>query len=111
MSYPLYSLAIAYTNDWLTPDQVVGASAALVTVNGVGAMIGPVVAAILMFTLGVAQFFVALLVTHGAEVVYLGYRLVRHDGLPLSAQLRYRPFPARASAVATVLLPRGGRRR
>ena len=37
-SFPLYSLAIAYTNDWIEDHQRVGASGLLVMVNGVGAI-------------------------------------------------------------------------
>lgn len=106
MSFPLYSLGIAYANDWLEPEQVLGASAALVMTGGVGAVIGPLLAAGLILTLGVAQYFVALIVTHAAIVAFLSYRILTRAGLPLDEQDRFVPFPARASAVAANLFVR-----
>ena len=50
-SFPLYSLAIAYTNDWISSEQRVGASGLLVMINGVGAIIGPLAASMLMLIL------------------------------------------------------------
>ncbi len=47
-AYPLYSLTLAYSNDWLPPEQIMGASAALVRINGIGALVGPLVTAVLM---------------------------------------------------------------
>lgn len=106
MSFPLYSLGIAYTNDWLEPEQILGASAALVMTVGVGAVIGPLVAAGLIVAFGISQYFVVLIATHAAIVVYLGYRIVTRDGISLAQQHRYAPFPARASALAANLLIR-----
>ena len=90
-SFPLYSLGIAYTNDWIRPEQTMGASSALVTLNGIGAVLGPVVSALLIVTLGTATFFLALVAAHGAVAVFVAYRIVARDALPLDRQGR---FPA-----------------
>lgn len=105
-SFPLYSLAIAHTNDWIEPDQVMGAASALVTVNGIGAIFGPLLAAGLILVFGNALYVASLIVTHGAVVGYIGYRLVTRDGIPLDEQDEFRPFPARASAAAMALIAR-----
>ncbi|MDX1541975.1 MAG: MFS transporter, partial [Geminicoccaceae bacterium] len=42
MAMPMYSLCIAYTNDYLNHDQMVEASGTLVLVAGLGASLGPV---------------------------------------------------------------------
>lgn len=105
-SFPLYSLAIAYTNDWIEQEQIMGAATLLVTMNGVGAVLGPLLSAGLILALGNGAYPAALLVTHGAVVVYLGYRLVTRDGLPMSDQDPFRPFPARASGAAAALFAR-----
>lgn len=99
-SFPLYSLGIAYTNDWISPEQTMGASSTLVTANGVGAIAGPVAAAILMLVFGTKMYFVSLIMTHGAIAVYLAYRIVARDGIPMAKQGRFLPVPARASALA-----------
>lgn len=107
-SFPLYSLGIAYTNDWLSPHQIMGAAAALVTTNGVGAVLGPLLAAGLILAFGNGLYVVSLIATHGAIAAYLAYRLLTRDGLPIEEQDRFRPIPARASALAISVL---GRRR
>lgn len=105
-SFPLYSLGVAYTNDWIRPEQTMGASSALVTTNGIGAIAGPVTSAALIVTLGVEMFFISLIVTHGAIAVYLVYRITCREGIPLSRQGRFIPIPARASATAIGALTR-----
>jgi hypothetical protein len=105
-SFPLYSLGIAYTNDWIRPEQTMGASSSLVTMNGVGAILGPVVSAALIIFLSNDMFFVALILTHGAIAVYLGYRIVARDGMPIARQGRFLPIPARASATAIGIMTR-----
>lgn len=109
-TFPLYSLAIAYTNDWLEPEQILGASAALVTTNGVGAAAGPFLATALMSRFGPTYYFVSLIVTHGAVGVYVLVRVITHGQVPKPRA--FLPYPARASAVAAMLQWRGrnGRR-
>ncbi len=45
---PLYSLLIAYTNDYLTKEEMPAASAGMIFLNGLGAIGGPVVAGWMM---------------------------------------------------------------
>ncbi len=109
-SFPLYSLGIAYTNDWIKPEQAMGASSVLVTMNGIGAIVGPVAAAGMILFLGNQMYFVTLIVTHGAIAGYLAYRIVARDALPTARQGRFLPVPARASATAIGTLARRRRR-
>lgn len=102
-SFPLYSLAIAYTNDWIESDQRVGASGLLVMINGVGAILGPLLAATLMSVFEPVAYFWSLIVTHGAILLYVLYRIVVGDPVPIDEQSTYRPYPARSSAVATAI--------
>ncbi len=100
-SFPLYSLAIAYTNDWITDEQRVGASAFLVMVNGIGAIVGPLVASLLISGIGASGFFWTLAATHVLLAGYLVFRIVARDPVPVEDQSPYRPYPARSSALAT----------
>ena len=45
ISLPIYSLVVAHANDHLEKDQVLGASAKLVLLYGVGSIIGPILRA------------------------------------------------------------------
>ena len=106
-SFPLYSLAIAYTNDWITNDQRVGASGLLVMVNGVGAILGPLAASMLMSAFGSSAYFWSLIATHGAVFAYVLYRIVARDAVAVEDQSTYQPYPARSSPIAQTI----GRRR
>jgi len=55
-SFPLYAIAGAYTNDWVSPEQMGAAASQLVTLYGFGAMIGPLVAAPFLDIIGHAGF-------------------------------------------------------
>lgn len=109
--FPLYSLTIAYTNDWLKIEQILGAAAALVRINGTGAVVGPLLAALLMSTLGPRYLFVTLAGTLGAVASYVLFRIVVKDALPMERQRSFVAYPARASAVAANLGQRRRRRR
>lgn len=108
---PLYSVSLAYTNDWLTSTQILGASATLIRVNGTGAIVGPLVAAGLMALFGSRLFFWSMAGALVAIAVFLVYRILAKDPLPLDQQYEYVTFPVRASAVAANLIPRRRRAR
>ncbi len=101
-TFPLYSMAIAYTNDWIEPEQILGASAAMVTTNAIGAVIGPLVTSFLMSVYGANQYFVALVVIHGAIAAYTLFRMVVQSEVPEAKAFIL--FPARASVSAVSLL-------
>jgi MFS family permease len=74
-SYPLYSIAGAYTNDWVQPEHVNAAASQLIVLYGVGAIIGPFVAAGLMIAAGPKGFIYGLILLHGVIATFLIYRL------------------------------------
>lgn len=102
-SFPLYSLAIAYTNDWIEDHQRVAASGQLVLVNGVGAVLGPLIASLLMRQFNPSAYFFTLTMAHAVIVVYLGFRIIVRDPIPVDEQSTYQPVPARSSPVAAAL--------
>lgn len=111
LSYPLYSIAAAYTNDWIEPEHVNAAASQLVTLYGIGAVVGPFAAAGLMIGLGPVGFFWALLILHGMIAVFFAYRM-RAWRSPLAK----RPWdevslPARAFYVPATIVAHGRRRR
>lgn len=71
---PVYSLAMAHTNDYLETDQMIGATGSLIKVGGVGAIIGaPSVAALMQF--GAVEFFFILMGVLSALIcLYAVYR-------------------------------------
>ncbi|EPX85016.1 MFS transporter [Salipiger mucosus] len=72
-SSPLYSLIMAYTNDFLAHEDMAAASAGLLFVNGVGAISGPLVTGWLMAQVGPRGFFIfigALMLTLAAYAIW-----------------------------------------
>jgi MFS family permease len=106
LTFPLYSLLLSHTLDWSAPGKAMGASGTLLRINGTGAVIGPVIAASLMGRFGEDAFFWALVATHGAIALYVAYRLLAKDGLPVERQGRFVPVPARATDLAVRLAVR-----
>lgn len=75
-SFPLYSIALAATNDWIDRRQVASAGSKVVMLYGVGAISGPLVGTAMMAALGDVGFVWAVLALHAAVLVFLLYRLV-----------------------------------
>ncbi|ETX16547.1 major facilitator transporter [Roseivivax halodurans JCM 10272] len=74
---PLYSLLIAYTNDFLAPEDMASGSAGLMFVNGIGAIIGPLVTGYLMQAIGPRGYFILIAVPMLALTGYALYRMTR----------------------------------
>lgn len=74
---PLYSLLIALTNDHLTKEQMPGASAGLIFLNGFGAIFGPLLAGWIMGIIGPKGYFLIIGAFFAALAGYAAYRLTR----------------------------------
>jgi MFS family permease len=103
MSVPLYSLCIAYTNDYLDRDQIIQASGTLVLIGGIGAVFGPVTAALAMQNFGPPGFFWWMATIHAAIGGFALYRMTRRSALPLAEQGSYVAMAHRVSPVASAL--------
>ncbi len=112
LSYPLYAIAGAYTNDWIDSEHVNAAASQLVTLYGVGAVIGPLIAGALMNGVGTNGYFWALVVLHGLIAGFFVYRM-RVWRSPLAKVPPHEAsLPARAFYLpATLVMARRGRRR
>lgn len=77
ISLPLYSLVIAHANDHLGKDQVLGASAKLVLLYGLGSTVGPITAGQAMRQLGGSGFLVFMIVAYGALAAFALWRRYR----------------------------------
>lgn len=74
-SFPLYAIAGAYTNDWVSPEQMSAAASQLVTLYGFGAMLGPLAAAPFLDILGAQGFAWSIITFHALILVFLIYRI------------------------------------
>ena len=74
-SFPLYAIGGAYTNDWVSPEQMGAAASQLVTLYGFGAMIGPLVAAPFLDIIGTQGFAWSIISLHALILLFLIYRI------------------------------------
>lgn len=87
---PVYSLLIAYTNDFLDTSDMAAASAGLLFINGVGAVTGPLITGWLMSVLGPDGFWVYVGALMALLTGYAGWRRTR------------RPTPAQDQGFAVI---------
>jgi len=95
---PVYSLLIAHTNDFLGKEEMAGASAGLLFLNGLGAIAGPLVTGWMMETIGPRGFFLYIALLLLALGVYGLWRMTRR-ATPFGAP-GYTPITPNASALA-----------
>ena len=95
---PLYSLLIAYTNDYLTKEEMPAASAGMIFLNGLGAIGGPVVAGWMMAQVGPGGFFLLMGLLFGALALYAAWRMTRRASAPSAGG--FAPISPSASAMA-----------
>ena len=103
MSFPMYSLCIAHTNDYLTPKQMVAASGSLMLVGAAGAIFGPIAVSLLMRNMGSDGFFVCIAAVHVAIGLFALYRIARRAPLPLDEQGASVPVASTVSATTAKL--------
>lgn len=111
LSYPLYSIAAAYTNDWVEPEHVNAAASQLVRLYGIGAVIGPFVAAGAMIAFEPVGFLWSLAAMHLVIALFFLYRM-----FAWRSPLAKRPWdevslPARAFFVPATIISMGRRAR
>lgn len=74
-SFTLYPLAVAYTNDFLTAEDLVPASGGLIVAYGSGAALGPIVASLAMDLFGAGGLFSFIGWICVVLAVFIGYRI------------------------------------
>jgi MFS family permease len=110
-SSPLYALAGSYTNDWISEEHLNAAASKLVTLYGIGAMMGPLIASLFMEFLDSEGYIWSIIAMHGAIVLFLVYR-IRAWHAPLTTK----PWtevsvPARAFFIPATMVAFGTKRR
>lgn len=103
---PLYSLLIAYTNDFLSREDMPAASGGLLLMNGLGAILGSLALGEIMGRYGPDAFFVVEATTFAALAAYALWRAARRSAPPSAP---HTPVSAQASAVALESAAKAGR--
>lgn len=85
---PVYALLIAHTNDFLSREQMAGASAGLIFLNGFGAIFGPTSTGWVMEQIGPSGFFLFIGILYAALAGYAIYRMTRRAAPSVSGAFR-----------------------
>lgn len=100
---PLYSLLIAYTNDFLKKEEMAGASSGLLFLNGLGAIFGPLATGWVMERIGPRGFFLFIAVNFVALAAYAAWRMTRRAAPGVSGTFATVSPSASALAVGMVM--------
>ena len=77
LTNPLYSLLLAYTNDYLDPDQMAAASGGMLFINGLGAICGPLLVGPVMEAIGPRGYFLFMGLLLALLSAYAAWRMTR----------------------------------
>ena len=97
---PLYALFLAYTNDFLSAEDMPSASGGLILTFGVGAILGPLVTGWAMQQIGPSAFWLVLGTTFGSIALYALFRMTRRPPVPVADTESYLGVLPTASPVA-----------
>ncbi|MEO1919864.1 MAG: MFS transporter, partial [Paracoccaceae bacterium] len=100
VSNPLYSLIIAYTNDYLEPDDMASASGGLIFISGIGSVSMPLLVGWAMTRFGPNTYFIFLAVLLGSIAGYAAYRTTRRAPTPVGETSAYAAVLPQASPIA-----------
>jgi MFS family permease len=105
MSLPMHSLAVAHTNDYLQPDEIVAASSSINILVGIGAILGPIAVSLFMKVIGPDGFFVYIFIVHLLLGFFGLYRMGKR-AKPSDIESQYVPLPRNISATGMELNPK-----
>lgn len=100
-SNPLYALLIAYANDYLEKEDMAAASGGLLFINGLGAIMGPLIVGWMMDTIGVNGFWLFTACLMFAVGGYGLYRATQRSRADFEGEtVPYAPVSAASTPVA-----------
>ncbi len=104
MSLPMYSLAIAHTNDFLEQNEIVAASSAFAKLFGIGSILGPILVSGIMSVTGPNGYHIYLLLIHGLLGLFGLYRMTKR-AIPADSESQYVPLPRNITPAGMELNP------
>ena len=107
MSVPLFTLNLAYINDYIPKEKFVAAGAGMQIIFGMGAMGGPFLCSLLMNKFGSNGFFVHLLFFHLIIGLFGLYRITKR-GYKDTPESTYTPLPRNITPLGIELDPTTG---
>jgi MFS family permease len=93
-SFTLYSLSASHINDYAPRDRLVQVSGGLQIAYGIGASVGPIIAAALMGYVGPRGLFIYLSVIQGALGLFALYRMTRRASVSTEEKIVFVAQPS-----------------
>ena len=106
-SLPLFSLNLAYINDFLQQEKFVAAGAGLNIIFGIGGILGPVLCSVVMLKLGANGFFMYMSIIHLIIGVFGIFRVTRRRAKE-NPDNTYTPLPRNITPAGIALDPDTG---
>jgi MFS family permease len=103
IALPIYSLVLAYANDHLSRDQMLGASSKLILLYGIGAILGPVLVGAFMSQFGSIGFLIYLMAVYGGTGAFALFRTLRRPMVPREAGPVVQVSPVTTAVTAQAL--------
>ncbi len=107
MCIPLFTLNLAYVNDYISKEKFVAAGGGMQVIFGIGAMTGPIICSLLMNKYGTNGFFVHLLFFHLIIGVFGLYRITKRTYKD-NPESTYTPLPRNITPLGIELDPTTG---
>ena len=107
MALPIFSLTLAYVNDYIPKEKFVAAGAGMQLVFGIGAMFGPIFCTFLMTKYGTNGFFVHLLIFHVLIGLFGMFRMTKRPYKD-NPESTFTPLPRNITPLGIELDPTTG---
>ncbi len=107
MALPLFTLTLAYVNDYIPKEKFVAAGAGLQIIFGIGAMLGPIICALLMTKYGNNGFFIHLLFFHLTIGLFGMFRITKRPYKD-NPESTFTPLPRNITPLGIELDPTTG---
>ncbi len=100
MILPIYSIAVAHTNDRLKPEQMTNASSTIVLLFGIGATLGPISVGYILKIYGNSSYFIYLALVNLVTAIVIIYYIFQREAVAEEHQVDYQVVPKCATVVA-----------
>ena len=107
MALPLFTLTLAYINDYIPKEKFVAAGAGLQIIFGIGAMLGPIVCTLLMTKYGTNGFFIHLFIFHVIIGLFGMFRITKRPYKD-NPESTFTPLPRNITPLGIELDPTTG---
>ena len=107
LSLTTYALCVSHINDHLQPDQMVAASGTVILLNGMGAVVGPLVVAAAMQAAGPRAYFLSAVALQLLFMLFAAWRKGRTAAIPAEAKARFAGAPPQVAPTGRLASPEG----